>query len=190
MPRPEVGEVRFYIEELEKQGYRVQKKPPVERASAQLQFPIKAGGSVKVGLVADTHIGSTLQQITALTDFYKYADSRGVQAYLHAGDMLEGIHQAHRDAAYEQYAHGVDAQVKAVEQQYPRSQNGPTHFIDGNHDDWAFQQAGITSGALIAAKRDDLKYLGYHSAFVTLNDQVRFLLQHGARGGVAYTKSY
>lgn len=181
---------REMIEALEREGFRVSKAPPIERASAQLVLPLSAGGKLKVGIVSDTHIGSKYQQITALRDFYAYADSQGVQAFLHAGDMLEGIHQAHRDAAYEQYVHGVDAQIDAVVAQYPRSQNGPTYFVDGNHDDWAFQQVGTTSGRWIASLREDLLYMGYHSAFLTLNDQIRFLLQHGSRGGGTYAKSY
>ena len=180
---------RAYVEALESQGYRITKAPPKERASAKLDVAIKPGGTVRVGIVSDTHIGSTKQQITALRDFYRYADERGVVAYLHAGDMLEGIHQAHRDAAYEQYAHGVDAQVDAVVEQYPTSANGKTLFVDGNHDDWAFQNVGVTSGKVLAARRPDFTYLGYHSAFVSVGP-VRFLVQHGARGGGAYAKSY
>ena len=181
------ADARTLIEALETEGYRITKKPPAERTS--LKLDIKPGGTVKIGIVSDTHFGSKFQQVTALRDFYRYADEKGVQAYLHGGDMLEGIHQAHRDAAYEQYAHGVDSQVSAAVKQYPRSKNGPTHFVDGNHDDWAFQNVGVTTGTMIADKRDDLKYLGYHSAFIDIAG-VRFLLQHGSKGGGAYAKSY
>lgn len=176
------------IEALEAEGFSISKKPPKERASAKLDITLKPGATVRIGIVSDTHIGSKFQQISSLRDFYQYADSRGVQAYLHAGDMLEGIHQAHRDAAYEQYAHGVDAQVSAVVKQYPKS-NARTYFVDGNHDDWAFQNVGVTSGAMIEAKRPDFTYLGYHSAFVELGN-MRFLIQHGSKGGSAYAKSW
>lgn len=177
------------IAALEGSGYRITKNPPKERASAKLDVAIKPGDTVRVGIVSDTHIGSTKQQITALRDFYRYADERGVVAYLHAGDVTEGIHQAHRDAAYEQYAHGVDAQVEAVVTQYPRSENAPTEFVDGNHDDWAFQNVGVTTGSLITAKRPDLRYRGFHSAFMSVGP-IRFLVQHGSKGGGAYAKSY
>ena len=182
-------DIHAIIATLEGEGYRISKAPPVERARAELDVKVKPGATVRVGIVSDTHIGSRLQQTTALEQFYAHADSRGCVAYLHAGDMLEGIHHAHRDAVYEQYVHGGDAQVAAVVAQYPHSAVAPTYFIDGNHDDWIFQQAGVTSGRLIAKERDDLRYLGYHSAFVTLG-AVRFLIQHGARGGGAYAKSY
>lgn len=183
------AKLREHIDALEREGFQITRTPPVERARADLEVAVKPGGTLRVGIVSDTHIGSRLQQATALADFYAYADSKGCAAYLHGGDLTEGIHQAHRDAAYEQYAHGVDAQVSAVVSQYPRSQNAPTYFIDGNHDTWAFENVGVTTGSIIASKRDDLRYLGYHSAFVTIAS-VRILLQHGARGGSSYAKSY
>jgi predicted phosphodiesterase len=177
------------IASLEAEGFRITKQPPKERATAKLDLNIKPGGTVRIGIVSDTHIGSKFQQITALTDFYRYADDRGAAAYLHGGDILEGIHQAHRDAAYEQYAFGVDEQVAEVAAQYPRSKNAKTFHVAGNHDDWAFQNVGVTSGAMIQDKRDDLEYLGYHSAFVEVGS-VRFLVQHGSKGGNSYAKSY
>lgn len=189
MPPLSKDERRIYIEALEDEGFSISKKPPKERASSKLDISVKPGSTVRLGIVSDTHIGSKYQQITSLRDFYRYADERGVQAYLHGGDMLEGIHQAHRDAAYEQYAFGVSAQVAAVAKQYPVSKNGKTFHIAGNHDDWAFQNVGVTSGEMIAKDRADLPYLGYHSAFVELGG-VRILVQHGSKGGNSYAKSY
>jgi predicted phosphodiesterase len=182
-------EKQALIEILEAEGFQIKKNPQRERASTKLDIKVAPGSIVRIGVVSDTHIGSQFQQITALHDFYRYADSKGVQAYLHGGDMLEGIHQAHRDAAYEQYAFGVDKQVQAVVRQYPTSKNGQTFHVAGNHDDWAFQNVGVSSGAMIAKDRSDLPYLGYHSAFIELGN-VRFLLQHGSKGGNSYAKSY
>lgn len=190
MPDPKLNddELRIFIEALEGEGYRIIKEPPKERASAKLDIKVKPGSTIRVGIVSDTHIGSRHQQTTALTDFYRYADGKGVSAYLHGGDLLDGLH-VHRDAVYEQYAHGVDGQIKAAVAQYPKSKNGKTLFIDGNHDAWAFENAGVTSGSILADKRSDLTYLGYYSAFVDVGT-LRFLIQHGARGGGAYGKSY
>jgi len=108
----------IYLAALEADGFTITKKPVKERASAKLDIKFAPGSTVRLGIVSDTHIGSKFQQITSLKSFYKHADAKGVAAYLHAGDLLEGIHQAHRDAAYEQYAFGVDAQVNAVVKQY------------------------------------------------------------------------
>lgn len=179
---------RLLIASLEEKGYRITKNPPKERASAKLDLRIRPGGTVKIALPSDTHIGSRHQQVTALRDFYRDCDARGVQAYLHAGDMLEG-HHVHRDSVYQQYAHGLDAQLAAAVAQYPKSANGPTYFVDGNHDAWTFENVGVTSGQLLADKRDDLRFLGYYSAWIEVG-KVRIHLAHGAKGGGAYAKSY
>lgn len=180
---------RILIESLEREGFTITADHPrTERASAKLDVRIKPGSTVRLGCVSDTHIGSKYQQITALTDFYRYADSRGVSEYLHAGDIVEGLH-VHRGAVYEQYAHGGKAQAAECVAQYPRSANGRTRFIEGNHDAWYTENSGIDVSDLITAKRPDLQYLGYYSAFVELGP-IRFLLQHGAKGGGPYGKSY
>ena len=179
---------RTLIEEMERRGFHITKDPPKERTSARLDIKVKPGGTVKIPLVSDTHMGSRFQQVSALTDFYRYCDAKGAQAYLHAGDLLEG-HHVHRDSVYEQFAFGVDEQVTNAVRHYPVSKNGPTHFIDGNHDSWSFENAGVTSGSLLAGKRPDLKYLGYYSAWVEVGG-LRIYLAHGSRGGGAYAKSY
>lgn len=176
------------IRALEARGFRITKDPPTERASASLDLKIKPGGTVKIGLVSDTHIGSRFSQTTALRDFYRYCDDRGAQAFIHGGDILEG-HHVHRDAVYEQYAVGLDTQLRAATNLYPKSKNALTHFVDGNHDSWTYENVGITSGALLAEKRPDLKFLGYYSAWVEIG-KLRIYVAHGSKGGGAYGKSY
>lgn len=178
------------IEVLEGAGFRITKDAPRENASVSLlhEWASKPGATVRIGVVSDTHLGSRAQQITALTDFYRYADSRGVQAYVHCGDLVDGLH-VHRDAVYSQFVHGFDAQVKYAAEAYPRSQNGPTYWVEGNHDNWTFENAGASIGEWLPDRRPDLVYLGYYSAFVDIG-AFRMYLAHGARGGGAYAKSY
>lgn len=176
------------MELLERDGYQITKLAPKERAVVDLGVRVKPGGKVRIAFVSDTHIGSKFQQVTRLNQFYARADEWGAQAFLHGGDVLEGYH-VHRDSVYEQYAHGFKAQAAAFVDQYPRSKNAPTQFIDGNHDAWYFEQAGLESGEELAKKRDDLRFLGFHSAFVNVGG-LRVLVQHGAPGGNAYALSY
>lgn len=177
------------ITALEAEGYRVTATPPRERATVKLDdVRVKPGGIVRIAFPSDTHIGSKFQQITRLREFYRYADERGVQAFLHAGDILEG-HHVHRDSVYEQYAVGFKAQAQACADQYPRSKNAKTRFVDGNHDGWMFEQVGMVSGEQLAKYRDDFEFLGDHSAFVEVGG-LRILVQHGSIGGGAYALSY
>jgi len=181
-------ELRLHIEVLEAEGFQITKDRPKERASARILGRIKPGATVRIGVVSDTHLGSRAQQLTHLTEFYRYADERGVAAYVHAGDLVDGLH-VHRDAVYTQFEHGFNAQAKYAVEVYPRSANGPTHWIEGNHDNWFFENAGASLGEWLPDRRKDLPFLGYYSAFVDVGP-VRIYVAHGAKGGGSYAKSY
>lgn len=93
----------------------------------------------------------------------------------------------HVDAALHHFAIGFDAQKKYIADAYPKSANGPTYLIDGNHDN--YRTEGALLGQHIADVRPDFQYLGFHSAFVDIG-ACRIFVAHGARGGVAYARSY
>lgn len=181
-------EQRALVETLESEGYRITKDPPKERATAKLDIKVKPGGIVKLGIVSDTHLGSRKQQVSALTDFYRYADSKGAQAFLHAGDLLDGLH-VHRDAVYGQFVHGLDAQLKYAAEAYPKSANGPTYAVQGNHDLWYYGNVGASPGQYLAEKRPDIVDLGHQSAFVEVAG-LRAYVCHGSKGGNSYARSY
>ena len=124
------------IEMLEAEGYSVDRTPQKERVRTSILRDLaKPGKTIRIGVCSDTHLGSKFQQLTYLRDFYKYADSRGVAAFINAGDIVDGPVQFHRDQPYGNFRHGFDAQVKYAAEVYPRSTIGAeTHFIDGNHD--------------------------------------------------------
>lgn len=180
--------IREQIEALEREGFRITKQPPKERARAKLDIDVKPGGTVRVGLVSDTHLGNRSQQITALADFYKYADSRGAQVFLHAGDLLDGLH-VHRDAVYGQFVHGLDAQLGYAAEAYPKSANGPTYAIQGNHDLWYYGNVGASPGMYLQEKRPDIIDLGHQAAFVEFGG-LRAYVCHGSKGGNSYARSY
>lgn len=176
------------IAALEADGFRVVKKPMKENATARLDLSVKPGGTVRMGIVSDTHLGNRNQQITALTDFYRYADSKGAQAYLHGGDLLDGLH-VHRDAVYGQFVHGLDAQLKYAAEAYPKSAKGPTYAIQGNHDLWYYGNVGASTGVYLQEKRPDIIDLGHQAAFLEFAG-LRSYLCHGAKGGMSYARSY
>ena len=183
-------ERRIYIEALEAAGYsvdRARKKEPI-RASI-LRGLAKPGQTVKIGVASDPHLGSKFQQITYLRDFYAYADSRGVSAYINAGDFVDGPVQFHRDHVYGNFRHGFEAQIKYAVEAYPKSANGPTYFVAGNHDLGFIGSAGASVGEALASRRDDLVNLGDHSASIDIGP-ARIFVAHGARGGLSYARSY
>lgn len=193
MPKERVGpltpdERKFYIETLEAEGFTIQKRQRKEAVRTSILRELaKPGATVKIGIVSDTHLGSHEQQITHLRDFYRYADSKGVSAYIHAGDLADGSPRMHIDAALHHFAVGWDAQMKYAIDVYPKSQNGPTYLVDGNHD--TYRESGGTFGSNFVRARPDFKYLGWHSAFVDIGP-CRLYVAHGAKGGLSYARSY
>lgn len=181
-------ERRIYIEALEQAGYTVQKAPRKEAVRTSILRELaKPGATVRIAVVSDTHLGSHEQQITHLRDFYRYADERGVQAYIHAGDLTDGSPKMHLDAPMHHFAVGFDAQMKYAIDAYPKSANGPTFLVDGNHD--TYRAEGATFGEHFVRARPDFRYLGWHSAFVDIGP-CRIFVAHGSKGGLSYARSY
>lgn len=173
---------------LEAEGYQVTKAPRKEAVRTSILRELaKPGATVKVAVVSDTHLGSVEQQLTHLRDFYRYADDRGASAFIHAGDIVDGSPKMHLDSPHHHFASGFDAQMRYAIDAYPKSANGPTYLIDGNHDTYRSDDA--TFGEHFVRARPDVQYLGWHSAFVDVGP-CRIFVAHGAKGGLSYARSY
>ena len=98
------------------------------------------GKPIRLGVVACTHFGSIYQQLTALREFYKYCSEHRISLVLHCGDLVDGI-DVYQGQQYEIYAHGFDAQKKAVVENYPYEPGVETLVIAGNHD-YSFVKGG------------------------------------------------
>ncbi len=144
---------------------------------------------IRLGVVSDTHLGSKFEQLTALRAFYQYADSVGVDAYIHAGDLTQGPDQMHLGMELEVHAHGADEQVAYAATVYPKSELGvPTYIIGGNHD-YSFAKAGGANVVRqVASMRPDFQYLGQDAAYLTIGG-LRMYVVHPDGGG-SYAKSY
>lgn len=145
---------------------------------------------VKFAVISDTHLGSKHEQLSSLHEFYRYADTHKVDAFLHCGDLMQGSDKMHREAAYNNHAHGSDEQVEYAIRTYPQSKRKgvQTYVITGNHDDSFVGDAGTNVVRQVALRRPDFTYVGERSAFLTVGN-VRMLMIHPGRGG-AYAKSY
>jgi predicted phosphodiesterase len=145
---------------------------------------------LRLGLVSDTHSGSRFEQLTALRQFYAYADERKVDAFLHAGDVTQGSDKMHRGMELEVHAHGADAQGAYVVDVYPRSRRKgvKTYVIGGNHDDSFLNDGGMNVVRRICQSRPDMVYIGQDAAYLTLG-RLRTYLIHPDGGG-SYAKSY
>jgi len=142
----------------------------------------------KIGIVSDTHIGSTCQQITLLHEAYKIMKAEGVKRVFHAGDMIEGNGKLFRGQVYEMFLHGADTMVDYTIKNYPRVEGMTTYIIGGSHDYSFYRDDGTDVLRRIADERPDIKYLGMFGAYLKFG-RISAYLMHGG-GGVAYARSY
>ena len=153
--------------------------------------------NIKVMLISDTRFGSIYQQTTILNDMYLKAKEMGVKYVFLTGDVVEGIYRGAK-SIYNTTVHkdGYDDQADYVAACFPRIQGITTYFVTGEHD-LSFLKGTdkVDIGKLIAAKRDDMIYLGPKRkkvSFVTgdrRSGSISFYLQHSS-GNVPYTISY
>lgn len=144
---------------------------------------------MRFGLVSDTHGGSKFEQLTALKAFYRHADELEVDAFIHAGDFVQGSDRMHLGMEHEVHAHGSDAQVSYVVGTYPTSERGvKTYAISGNHDASFLKDGGSNVVRQIAKGREDIVYLGQDAAYLTIGN-LRAYVVHPDGGG-SYAKSY
>ena len=142
----------------------------------------------KIGIVSDTHIGSTCLQITFLHEAYKTMKAEGIKKVFHAGDMIEGNGKLFRGQVYEMFLHGADTMVDYTIKNYPHIRGITTYVIGGSHDYSFYRDDGTDVLKAIADKRPDIKYLGMFGAYLKFG-RISAYLMHGG-GGVAYARSY
>jgi predicted phosphodiesterase/DNA-directed RNA polymerase subunit RPC12/RpoP len=145
------------------------------------------GETVKIGVMTDTHIGSSYTDeshiVSALAEF----ERQGVSMILHAGDVTEGM--SGRDGhVYELSRIGYKAQRDAAVELFKLA-SAPMYFISGNHDRWYLKKGDI--GADIVGDIADklgARMLGHDEGDLTVNGIV-IRLWHGEDAG-SYAVSY
>lgn len=143
---------------------------------------------IRFGLMGDQQSGSKYTQHTHLHNFYDICKQEGLDTVYHTGDMFEGekMRPGHE---YEIHVHGVDDNIEFAAKTYPKREGIKTKFISGNHCHSFIKQAGCDVGTLLAAKRDDMIYLGKSSAIIQLTPNCKLELSHPI-DGTAYALSY
>jgi predicted phosphodiesterase len=149
------------------------------------------GNTIRFGLIGDTHIGSFYERIDALTEFYQHLAAEKITTCLHAGDIMDGC-KMYRGQEFELYAHGYDAQERALADKWPDTKVH-TYFITGNHDYSFTKQIGMKVGEKLEKVIPNSTFVGTDSATVELmagnGQSVRVGLTHPG-GGTAYAISY
>lgn len=152
------------------------------------KITVGTGDTTKVGIVSDTHLCSSYEEIGKLNATYKFFKEHGVKTVLHAGDIAEGNGKMFRGQELEMHTFGADRQVDYVCDKYPKVDGIKTFFITGNHGLSHYNSGGIDIGTHIARKRKDMMYLGQWKQRIDVNG-LWFDLVHPSGGG-AYAYSY
>ena len=186
-----VGALEEQVKELKKENEAYRYQILSTRIRTQFNIDHYFTDYIRFGLLADTQLGSTYENIELLQHAYDIFVREGIENVYHSGDMLEGTH-VYRGQEFEMHTNGLDAQVDYAVENYPQRDGITTRFIDGNHDISFWKRAGVISGMKIAERRDDIEYMGQDEADITLSNsegKIVLRLVH-PRKGTAYALSY
>lgn len=192
-------EVNGLIEALNIRGYNITtknvdgkviiNKKNISKTNKTIKPEIEDLNHIKLCVVSDTHLCTTIQQLGLLNEVYKEANNRNIKIFLHCGDLLDGDFTKIRpDQNYQLFRRGFDEQTMYAVEMYPYIKGAKTYFIEGSHDQTHVKNGGATPGLWISKLRDDMVYLGTPEATVKFQN-VKIKMQHPG-GGCARSLSY
>lgn len=141
---------------------------------------------LKFGLVSDTHFGNKHAAKDELKEFYERAKEKGVECFVHAGDIVDG-ESVYNWQQFEQDWVWFEAQLEDIKDHYPNVWL-PTYFIGWNHDEAYLKKNGVNICKAIETVRQDLINLGFYDARLKLN-WIDINLHHWG-GSLSYAKDY
>jgi len=144
--------------------------------------------TIKIGIVSDTHSGSSHEQLTHLNSFYDICYAKNVPVVLNAGDITAGVNM-YRGQQFECHHYGADPQKDWCVKTYPSRPGITTHVIAGNHDGSYLNSVGLNIVKAICVERPDMKYTGFCAGEILLESGLKIELLH-PDGGVPYAQSY
>lgn len=151
-----------------------------------LQLESEEDGYIEYAQIADTHLCSKYQQLTALNMFYDEVAKRGIKYIFHGGDAVDGfkVYPLHTPEIFLQTQ---DDQEDYFVEKYPKRDGVTTIMILGNHPESYLKLSGTDFLKKATRRRDDIIYIGRHSGIIEKNG-FKFYLHHGE--GHAYAESY
>lgn len=177
--RPRVAELEATLDSIARR-----------RRQIDLELP-SSSNTLRLAVIGDTHFGSLYEAADQLRAFYRLCEEYGVEAVLHAGDVLDG-HRIYRGQEFETHKVGFDAQLDWFADAAPET-DIPTYFVTGNHDASFKKAAGIAVGKAIHERRPGWHWIGDDYGRIEFRvpngRRWRVLLVH-PDGGTPYAISY
>jgi len=150
-----------------------------------------SGDLLRFGVISDSHLGSTQENIPLLQAAYDTFEREGITKVFHAGDISDGEHMR-PGHEYELKIIGFDRQTDYIVNEYPYKESIETVFLGGNHDESFWKHSGADIGLQIAKHRSDMIYVGMLEAdinLITSSNSITLRLWHPLLGS-AYAISY
>lgn len=153
-----------------------------------------AGGWLRYGLVADTHLCCKEERLSELHNQYALFAREGIKTVFHAGNPIDGY--VARINGESVFSSTIDGQAQYFVDNYPAVKGIKTYYITGDdHESWF--SPGFNIGAYIQfvaekAGRTDLEYIGHVEADVEIKtgDVSTIIKVQHPGGGSAYARSY
>lgn len=152
----------------------------------------------KIGSISDTHICSDAERLDLCEVAYDIFVHEGITTVFHSGDLTDGWNVYRGHSQFVKVA-GAQKQAKYCLQHYPKRDGVKTYVCAGNHDLKSYLENGVDQVSLVVNGfdldgkhydgRSDIVYLGQHSRYVKLPQEITVQLLH-PHGGDVYAKSY
>lgn len=161
--------------------------------SAGIEAPVHnfEGDEITIGVVTDTHHGSTFSDPERIYEMFDVFAKVDVDMIVHCGDVFEGL-SSRAGHVYELTHIGYSAQLDHGVEIWGRWANTPVYMIDGNHDRWYLKSAGAMIVPQLCEALDNLTFLGHDEGDIVLRDgenPTTLKLWHGEDGS-SYAISY
>jgi len=169
-------QIKEWLEYLQGNGYNLVKRAVATDNRVRVKTDREvAGKTIKLGIVADTHLCSKWQQLTYLEEFYRYCAKRKVVAMLHCGDLVsaEKVYLGHE---YEIFIHGGTEQAEYAVKNYPKITGVKTYIIAGNHDTKYLSLVGFDLVKYVCDRRPDMEMVGYYGGTIEAGPLKAYLL--------------
>jgi predicted MPP superfamily phosphohydrolase len=159
----EYYEVLYYITKIERDFQKIR------NMAACQSFDDK-----KLIAIADTHIGSSLENMEYIHTTYNYARKNKVRSILHLGDLIQSTYKPVSGKYTNQ-----EVQIQHLLDEYPQLGGIETYIVLGNHDYNTFSKNPELLE--LVQSRGDLHILGFYKAYIDWQGRIISLSHRTAK---------